>query len=253
MKLSGKTIIVTGAGSGIGRTLAFTFAAEGANVACAGRTIERLDETVRIIERTGGSAFAIQCDVTDVDAVDGLMTQTEKIFGKIDVLFNNAGSFDALGAIWEVDPETWWQDVEVNLRGVMLCCRAVLPAMQRAGGGVIINMSGGDRIPGGTAYSCSKVAVVRFTELLAAELKHEARPVTAFVMGPGFVRTPMTERQATTPEGRKWLPSSKEAFDQGRDRPAEDCARAAVELIGVARTELSGRSFSPDSDFALVI
>lgn len=115
--------------------------------------------------------------------------------------------------------------------------------------GVVINMTGGSRIPGGTGYSVSKTAEVRFTELLAGELLHEGSSVLAFVMGPGFVRTEMTETQIRTPEGRKWLPSSREAVEQGRDRPPEDCARASLELIRAACPELGGRTFNPDTDF----
>jgi len=140
-------------------------------------------------------------------------------------------------------------DVTVNLRGTMLCCRAVLPHMLKRDSGIIINMSGGNQIPGGTGYSCSKVGVIRFTELLAKELKHEGSSVLAFIMGPGFVLTQMTKIQIVTQEGQKWLPSSKDAVEQGRDRPPEDCARATMQLICVASPELSGGTFGPDTDF----
>jgi NAD(P)-dependent dehydrogenase (short-subunit alcohol dehydrogenase family) len=151
--------------------------------------------------------------------------------------------------VWEVDPELWWSDVTVNLRGTMLCCRSVLPHMLKRDSGIIINMSGGNQIAGGTGYSCSKVGVIRFTELLARELKHRGSSVLTFVMGPGFVRTEMTELQIRTPEGREWLPSSKDAVEHGRDRPPEDCARATMTLIRMACPELSGGTFGPDTDF----
>ncbi len=249
MELKGKVAIVTGAGSGVGRALALEFGRRGARVVCAARRAPRIQETVAAIEAAGGKAIAVQTDVTDMAQVRRMVSQSLDAFGQIDVLFNNAGSFRALGAVWEVDPDVWWHDVMVSLRGTMLCCHAVLPHMLERQSGVIINMSGGNQIPGGTGYSCSKVGVVRFTELLARELKQQGSPVMAFVMGPGFVRTEMTELQITTPEGRKWLPSSKEAVDQGRDRPPDDCARAAVKLIRVACPELSGGTFGPDTDF----
>ena len=251
--MKGKTTIVTGAGSGVGRALALEFARQGARVVCAARRAPRIQETVAAIEAAGGAALAVQTDVTDTVQVQRMVHQSLDVFGQIDVLFNNAGSFGALGAVWEVDPDSWWHDVTVNLRGTMLCCHAVLPHMLERGSGILINMSGGNQIPGGTGYSCSKVGVVRFTELLARELKQQGSPVMAFIMGPGFVRTEMTEIQIDTPEGRKWLPSSKEAVEQGRDRPPEDCARAAVELIRVACPELSGGSFGPDTDFDTVL
>ena len=249
MDLKDKVAIVTGAGSGMGRALALEFARNGMRVACAARRLERLRETAAAIEAEGGTAVPVVADVTDAAQVDAMVARTLDAFGRIDVLFNNAGSFRALGAVWEVDPDVWWSDVTVNLRGTMLCCRAVLPHMIERDSGVVINMSGGNQIPGGTAYSASKVGVVRFTELLAKELKREGSTVLAFIMGPGFVRTEMTELQIQTPEGRKWLPSSKDAVEQGRDRPPEDCARAAAQLLRVACPELNGGSFGPTTDF----
>lgn len=253
MNLKDKVVIVTGAGSGVGKALALEFAARGARVVCAARRAERIQQTEATIKTNGGVALAVKVDVTDKTQVERMIAQSLAAFGQIDVLFNNAGSFGALGPVWEVDPELWWHDVTVNLRGTMLCCRAVLPQMLSRNSGIIINMSGGNQIPGGTGYSCSKVALIRFTELLARELKHEGSAVFAFIMGPGFVRTEMTEFQIQTPEGLKWLPGSKQAFDKGQDRPAEDCARAAAELIRVACPELSGGSFDPDTDFNKVL
>jgi NAD(P)-dependent dehydrogenase (short-subunit alcohol dehydrogenase family) len=249
MDMNEAVVIVTGAGSGVGRALALEFGRNGARVVCTARRLERIQETAAAIQAQGGTALAVGADVTDLDDVDHLFSQTLETFGRIDVLFNNAGSFNTLGAVWEVDPDDWWTDVTVNLRGTMLCCRAVLPGMLARDSGIIINMSGGNQIPGGTGYSCSKVAVIRFTELLAKELKHEGASVLAFIMGPGFVRTEMTEMQIVSPEGRKWLPSSKDAVEQGHDRPPEDCARATMQLVRVACAELSGGTFGPDTDF----
>jgi len=253
MDLKDKVVIVTGAGSGVGRALALEFGACGARVVCAARRIDRIQETAAAITANGGTALAVRADVTDIIQVEHMVSQSLDAFGQIDVLFNNAGSFGAIGPVWEVDPELWWHDVTVNLRSTMLCCRAVLPHMLKRDSGILINMAGGNQIPGGTGYSCSKVAVARFTELLARELKHEASSVLAFLMGPGFVHTEMTDIQIETPEGQKWLPSSKDAFDRGQDRPPEDCARATMELIRVACPELSGGAFEPNTDFDKVL
>ncbi|MCF7855829.1 MAG: SDR family oxidoreductase [Candidatus Pacebacteria bacterium] len=249
MDLNDKVVIVTGAGSGVGRALALEFAEQGARVVCAARRIERIEETAEAIEAKGGTALAVPTDVTDMGQVNRMVSRSLESFGRIDVLFNNAGSFGALGPVWEVDPGLWWNDVTVNLRGTMLCCRAALAHMLERDSGILINMSGGNQIAGGTGYSASKVAVIRFTELLARELEHEGSSVLAFIMGPGFVRTEMTELQIETAEGRKWLPSSKQAVEQGRNRPPEDCARASAKLIRVACPELNGMTFGPDTDF----
>jgi len=253
MDLKDKVVIVTGAGSGVGRALALEFGGRGARVICAARRADRIQETAATIAADGGTALAVRADVTDVVQVEHMVSQSLDAFGQIDVLFNNAGSFGVIGAVWEVDPELWWHDVTVNLLGTMLCCRAVLPHMLKRDSGILINMAGGNQIPGGTGYSCSKVGVARFTELLAKELKQVGSSVLAFLMGPGFVRTEMTEIQIQTPEGQKWLPSIKDAVEQGKDRPPEDCARATMELIRVACPELSGGAFEPNTDFDKVL
>ena len=253
MDLKNNVVIVTGAGSGVGRALALEFGVRGARVVCAARNADRIRETATAIEANGGTALAVQADVTDIIQVEHMVSQSLDAFGQINVLFNNAGSFGAIGAVWEVEPELWWHDVTVNLRGTMLCCRAVLPHMLKRDSGILINMGGGNQIPGGTGYSCSKIGVARFTELLAKELKHEGSSVLTFLMGPGFVRTRMTEIQIQTPEGQRWLPSSRNSVEQGNDRPPEDCARAVVKLLRVACPELSGRAFGPDTDFDKVL
>ena len=253
MELRDRVAIVTGSGRGVGRALALEFGRQGAKVVCCARREREIRETVDLIESEGGVGLAMRTDVTDLDAVENLAERAVSEFGGIDVLFNNAGSFAALGAVWEVDPEKWWRDVTVNLRGPMLCCRAVIPKMAAAGEGVVINMTGGNQIPGGTGYSCSKVAIERFTELLAKELREEGLPVLAFTMGPGFVRTEMTEYQIESPEGRKWLPSSRELVEQGKDRPPEDCARTTVELLRIVRPEFSGGHFGAGQDLAAVL
>jgi len=249
MDIEGKVVIVTGAGSGVGRALALEFGKNGARVVAVARRINRIRETASLIEDEGGTALPVKADITDISQVKDMVACSLDAFKQIDVLFNNAGSFRALGAVWEVDPDLWWNDVTVNLRGTMLCCHVVLPHMLSRDTGIIINMRGGSKIPGGTGYSCSKVGVVRFTELLAKELKLQGSSVFAFLMGPGFVLTEMTRMQIETPEGRKWLPSSKKAVEEGQARPPEDCARAAVRLVQVARRELSGGNFGPDTDF----
>jgi NAD(P)-dependent dehydrogenase (short-subunit alcohol dehydrogenase family) len=249
MEIKESTVIVTGAGSGVGRAIALEFGRKGANVVCVGRRWERLDETIVLIEKEGGTGAAIAADVTDQHQVEAMAAEAIKKFGRIDVLFNNAGSFNALGALWEVDPQTWWNDVTVNVRGTMLCCRAVLPHMIARDNGLVINMSGGNQIPGGTGYSCSKVAVIRLTELLARELERKGSKVLAVIMGPGFVRTEMTELQITTEEGRYWLPSSAESLAQGKDRPPEDCAKKTMELVRLARPSFNGKTFGAGTDF----
>lgn len=252
MELKGKTAIVTGSGRGIGRALALEFSRQGANVGCCARSEKEIQETVALIEKEGGHAIAIPTDITQKEQVERMIKKVLEHFGQIDVLFNNAGSFQAIGGLWEVDPEIWWHDVTVNLRGAMLCCRAVLPHMMKRNEGIIINMSGGgfdNPFPGGSGYACSKAALMRLTDSLARELERMGSSVLVFGMGPGLVRTRMTELQINTPEGLRWIPVVKKMFDQKQDRPPEDCAKATVELIRIACPELNGRIFDVETDF----
>jgi len=256
MELKGRTAIVTGSGTGVGQAIAVEFARHGAKVVCAARRKECLNETVALIREEGGEGLAVPTDITQHDQVENLVDRTLREYGAIDVLYNNAGSFRSIAGIFEADPELWWGDVTVNLFGTFLCCRMALPHMIERDEGIIINMSGGGAgraLPGGSGYGCSKAGVVRLTDGIARECERIGSKVLAFTMGPGFVRTEMTELQIDTPEGRKWIPSSKDAVEAGRDRDPYDCARSSVELIRVACPEINGRGFGAGTDFDKVI
>jgi NAD(P)-dependent dehydrogenase (short-subunit alcohol dehydrogenase family) len=236
--------IITGSGRGIGRALAVEFARNGANVVCCARTEEDIQETAAIIRKEGGRCLAIRTDVADKGQVGRMVERTIQEFGRVDILFNNAARIPVIDALWEVDPDPWWEEVTVNLRGPMLCTRAVLPHMMARNEGIIINMAGGSNIPGRTSYCCSKVALDRLTVLLARELQSVGSSVIVFEMGPGLVKTKRTLHEAESPQGRKWNPSTRQQFDLGKDRPPEDCARATIKLVKSAGPELNGKFFS---------
>lgn len=252
MDINGKTAIVTGSGTGIGRALAQEFARQGANVVCCARREDRVQETVELIRQEGGNAIGVKTDVTSEDDVKHMVQTSLDTYGGIDILFNNAGSFNVLGALWEVDPKEWWHDVTVNMLGSMLCMHAVLPHMMARDSGIIINMNGGGAtspLNGGSGYGCSKAGLLRMTDTLAVELEREGSSVLVFAMGPGFVKTEMTMLQIDNPMGRKWIPSSKDAMDAGLTSPPEACAEATMQLIKIACPELSGRIFGVGTDF----
>jgi 3-oxoacyl-[acyl-carrier protein] reductase len=185
--LTGQVALVTGGGRGIGAGIARELAAAGARVAVAARTREQVEEVAREI---GG--LALEVDVIDRAEVERMIAETERGLGPIDLLAANAGIGGPDGPTWEVDPDAWWQVFEVNVLGVHLCCRAVIPGMLGRGRGrVVITGSGAAYLPGArsTAYPASKAAVWRYGETLANEL--EGR-IPVFVISPGLVRTELT-------------------------------------------------------------
>jgi NAD(P)-dependent dehydrogenase (short-subunit alcohol dehydrogenase family) len=175
--------LVTGGGRGIGANIARKLAEDGWEVVVAARTRQQVDA---VADEIGGRAVAL--DVTDREAVERTVAEAEPV----DLLVANAGIANRDGATWEVDPDEWWRTFEVNVLGVHLCCRAVIPGMLARGSGrIVITGSGAAYLPGQsqTAYPASKAAVCRYGETLAGEL--EGR-IPVFFFSPGLVRTEMT-------------------------------------------------------------
>lgn len=251
-----RSIIVTGAGRGIGRAIALELASRGHHLALASRTAEQLavvaDEITAAASGRSGpepNAIVVPTDVTDRAAVDALVDRTVAEFGGVDAIVNNAGSFRTIGPTWETDPDTYWGDITINLRGPYLVCRAAIPHMIAAGGGTIVNMIGGGTAkpnPYGNAYGTSKAGLMRFSETLAAELREHA--ISVFATNPGLVRTDMTMLQVESAAGRQWLPHIERLFDEGVDRPPTDAAILIRRLIEGDYLALTGRRFGPTDD-----
>jgi 3-oxoacyl-[acyl-carrier protein] reductase len=187
-ELQGQVALITGGGRGIGRNIAVELAGAGMKVAVAARSTGEIEETAAEV---GG--LAIQCDVSDRDSVERMVAEAEEKLGPLDLLVSNAGISIEEGAAWELDPDEWWRVFEVNVLGVYLCCRAVVPGMLGRGRGRIVNVaSGAAYLPGSssTAYSASKAAVHRFSETLANQLRGR---IPVFSISPGLVKTRMTE------------------------------------------------------------
>jgi NAD(P)-dependent dehydrogenase (short-subunit alcohol dehydrogenase family) len=220
---------------------------------CAGRREAPLQETIGLLKNDGAEGIAVPVDVTDASAVQALVEAALSAYGAVDVLFANAGSFQSIGPVWSADPDLWWRDVTVNLRGTMLCCRAVLPHMMGRNEGVIITMDGGGGADGvnlgGSGYGASKAAIVRFTEGMARELEQAGSRVMTFCINPGFVRTSMTEGIASHPQGREWQGFVGTWLEAGKSVPPDACAKATMNLLSIASPELSGRAFTVDTDF----
>jgi len=249
MDLTNKVVVITGGGSGIGRALALTFTKEGARVACLGRRLERLQETVEEIEKNGGSGLAVSVDITDAEQVRRAVEEITEKLGEIEVLFNNAGSFASLGATFEVDRNLWWQDVTVNIKGVMLTMREILPQMIVRDSGVIINMNGG-RPVGGSGYAAGKAGMMELTRVASLELQELKSNVIILGAGPGLVQTEMTQLQADSAAGQRWIPSTKKSIDAGTTRSPFDIANKTIEVLKVVKTEWNGKYFGPETDIA---
>ncbi len=197
-ELEGQVALVTGGGRGVGAFIARELAAAGARVAVSARTEEQVDEIAREL---GG--LAVVADVTERAAVEAMIDRVESELGGIDLLVANAGRNVREPKAWEVEPEAWWNVFEVNVLGVYLSCRAVIPRMlARNGGRIVITGSGAAYLPhsGSTAYSASKAAVWRFGNVLAEQLEGH---VPVFVISPGLVRTEMTQ---SAPADAPWTP-----------------------------------------------
>lgn len=198
-RLQGKVALVTGAGSvgpgwGNGRAIAVRFAREGARVFALDRDSERMEETVRLVREAQGEIVAASCDVTQGAAVAAMVAVCLERFGRIDVLVNNVGGSAAGGPV-EMSEEVWDAQLDHNLKSVFLTCKHVLPAMERQGGGAIVNIAStsGIRWTGSAqvAYASSKAGVIQFGRVVAVQYAKKSIRVNTVI--PGQLYTPMVD------------------------------------------------------------
>ena len=237
-RLPGTRCLITGAGSGIGRATAIRFAREGAVVAVADLARDAADETVAAItadldaRAAGGRAVAFTVDVTDARSCEDLVATTTEAIGSIEVLFNNAG-IAGVGTVEETSLELWERVMAVNVRGVFLVARAVLPGMVRAHTGSIINMSSTIAEIGlarRASYAASKGAVLALTRQMQADYAAHGIRVNALL--PGTIHTPFVDRYLAESyedpaAGLEQLKARQLTGDLGS---AEDVASAALFL-----------------------
>lgn len=228
--LLGQVAVVTGAGRGIGHATATALAREGVTVVLAARTRQQLAATAAEIRETGGAALAIPTDVTQDAAVEAMVEQAIAELGRLDILVTAAG-VASFGPVSGTKPADWDGMLAVNLRAVMVTCRAVLPIMIRQRRGTIINVASvaaQRAIPGAAVYTATKAGVVGFSRVLAEELRSEG--IRVGVLVPGAVDTPLWDAIPGSPDRSRML------------RPA-DVARAAVLMAslppGAALEELT--------------
>lgn len=198
MVLKEKVAIVTGGGSGVGRVIALRFAREGAHVVVAGRTLEKVQETASEVEKIGTGSLALKTDVSISTDVSRMVEATINRFGRINILVNNAGTI-VRKTFFDYTEEDWDTVMDVNLKGVFLCCQQVVPVMMKQGKGKIINIaSTSGHIGHRMCYGASKAGVINFTATLALQLAPYRINVNS--ISPGIIDTSMAAALKTSPE-----------------------------------------------------
>ncbi|WP_224449723.1 SDR family NAD(P)-dependent oxidoreductase [Haloprofundus salilacus] len=193
--VTGQTAIVTGASSGIGKAIAETFAADGASVVVCSREQENVDPVAEGIREEGGNALAVECDVTDREAVEALVEATVEEFGGVDALVNNAGA-SFMASFEDISENGWNTIVDINLTGTFHCTQVAGEHMRDNGGGSVVNLSsvaGQQGSPYMSHYGAAKAGIINLTTSLAYEwADHDVR---VNCIAPGFVATPGVESQ----------------------------------------------------------
>ncbi|MET8767998.1 glucose 1-dehydrogenase [Streptomyces sp. NPDC004658] len=231
-RFSGRTALVTGAGSGIGRGVARALAREGAQVVVAGRRRDPLDETVSLIEAEGGKSLAVTADVSRAEDLQTLVDAAVDRFGSLDVAVNSAGVLEGRGrSVGDLAEEDWRRMLDVNVTGVFLALQAEIARMRtQPDGGAIVNIASRigvhSRVPGTAGYAVSKAAVSVLTR--AAALDHIADGVRINAVSPGPTATDMSFRQGETEAGR--AARMRTEVPLGRVSTVEEVAAAVLYL-----------------------
>jgi len=247
MRLINKVALITGGNSGIGRATALLFAQEGAKVALTGRDEGRGQRVVEEIRRGSGTAIFIRSDIRLAEDCRQAVEKTLRQFGRLDILFNNAGVFYPHTVV-DCAEEEWDMTIDVNLKGTYLMSKYSLPSMVTQGSGVIINNASGWGITGGNeaaSYCASKGGVVLLTKAMAID--HGRQGIRVNCLCPGDVDTPMLSADAKL-RGMEWRDYLAEASNRplGRIGTPEEIARAALFLASDDSSFMTGAVFAVD-------
>jgi len=248
MKLKDKVAIITGGSSGIGEATGILFAGEGAKVILAARSKEKGERVVGTIQKGGGKAYFVKTDISDLNDVQRLMTETISRFGALHILINNAAVFWPVddGLITELKEAVWEQILAINLTGVFYCTKYALPLIIKSGGGSIISISstGGVLGLGNPAYGASKAGVINLMKNVAMQFAN--KNIRANTIIPNIIETPMTNELFSDLQVRKqW----ELATPIGRFGKPEEVAKLALYLASDESGYVTGTEFLIDGGF----
>ncbi|MEU2924768.1 glucose 1-dehydrogenase [Streptomyces sp. NPDC007251] len=251
-RFTGRTALVTGAGSGIGRAVALAFAAEGARVVVAGRRREPLEETVTLIEEQGGKALAVSADVSQAADAEALVRAAVEHFGSLDVAVNNAGVFRGGQPLADLPEQDWHTQLATNVTGVFLALQAQIRQMRaQPAGGAIVNVSSTFGLhtasPGAAAYAATKAAVTALSRGTA--LDHIRDGVRINVVSPGATETPMSLRPGETEADR--AERARATLPLGRIATTREVAAAVLYLASDDAAPVVGTDLVVDSGATL--
>ena len=240
--LDGRTVIVTGAATGIGQAFSLACSAHGARIVVA--DMGPADETMDLLAKAGAEALYVRADVSDAASTQAMAEAATKRFGRIDGLINNAAYFREvkLTDFEDIDPAQWDRIFAVNVKGVWNCCKAVMPAMRNQGSGAIVNIASVVAVagqPGYLHYVATKGAVLSMTKGLAKEVgKHGVR---VNCIAPGFVITDATKNRPI-----EWQQSFLKARAIGREQKPDDLVGTAVYMLSDLSGFVSGQTLVVD-------
>jgi NAD(P)-dependent dehydrogenase (short-subunit alcohol dehydrogenase family) len=246
MQLTDKVALVTGAGSGIAKAAAKLFAKEGAKVAALGRTKDELEETVAEIQKNHGEAIPVIADISQPEEMQQAIQEIINNWGRLDIVFANAGINGVWAPIEELTPEEWDKTININLKGTFLTVKYAVPYLKKQGGSVIITSSvNGTRMfsnTGATAYSCSKAAQVAFTKMMALELAKNHIRVN--VICPGAIETSIDEntqrRDLEKVQEPVEFPEGKIPLTDGEPGKSEQVAQLVLFLASDVSSHITG-------------
>ena len=251
MRLQNKVAFITGAGGGMGRVAAVMFAREGTKVVVNDVRADAVEETAQMVREVGGQAIAVPGDVSVAADVQQAIEAGERAFGFINVLYNNAGIMpDGDESVLDLQEDVWQRVMEVNVKGIALCCQYGIPALLRAGGGSIVNVASFVTLVGCTvpqdAYTASKGAVLALTHSLAVQFGPQGIRTNA--ISPGPILTPLLDQLLSDPAKRALRLNR---IPMGRFGKAEDIIYGAIYLASDEATWVNGANLVIDGGITI--